>query len=80
MKKLFVLLAVCGLLVAFSSCKKEKTCECKIVLKIDGLDDDVHTFSNLKIDGKSSGQKKCSDLETNYTSLYMGYDVKCIEQ
>ena len=58
MKKLFIIVAVSGLVLSFSSCSKEYTCECSVT---DSNGTVVSTTSFTKeYDSKSDAEKSCN--------------------
>jgi len=75
MKKLLVILAAAGMLLAFSSCSK--SCVCRTY-----LEDEVVSEDEIEVGGKTS-YKNCSELQKSYETVGLAYDstskagVKC---
>lgn len=71
MKKVLVVLAAAGMLVAMSSCSKD--CKCKYY--VDGDMKSEKTIS--KEDMESLGYEKCKDMNSTVDLLGVKQEVKC---
>ena len=68
MKRLFFLLA--GVIAAFTSCKKDRTCTC--TASFAGIDVDSESFIISDVT-KKEGKEKCQDREDLYQTLIQSY-------
>ncbi|MDR2008864.1 MAG: hypothetical protein LBQ22_00070 [Bacteroidales bacterium] len=84
MKKLFLLFAACGLIFA-ASCNKEKDCNCKYDVYVDGEIiempaeyESVYGSYDITIDGKDI--KNCDDMNTTTPVLTYEFKLACSEK